>query len=265
MTYVPKPDVEGINSSQTNPLKDLAILLVGFIIVLGVFMFALASAGEFLLSRVSLEREMMFFSTFDWTKKEKKREENIRQLEEMAAKLSPSSELNFRVTIMCEELPNAFALPGGIISVTSGLLSKVKTERGLAFVIGHEIGHITKRHHIRGLGYQLGLALASAFIGVEVSDSISGGLLGDVIARSNSREAEREADSFALNAMAKAYGDSAGAEEFFEVVMKDENKLLKLIPSWMSTHPATDERVQSLKKLKAEKAKLHGIKSDCKS
>lgn len=273
MKYLPRPDLEGINNSETHPLKDVVILVVGFLVVAGLLVFSLALAGEFFLGKLSLEREMKLFSSFEWFKDDQPKELNVLLLEDISTKLEPS--VKFSIDVVCEESPNAFAFPGGKISLTSGLLEKVKTERGLAFVVAHEIGHVVNRHHLRGLGFQLGLAIGSAFLGLDSVGGVTGSLLSDVIGRKHSRAGEIEADAFALKAMKKAYGDIAGAEEFFEVAQKEMPEWVDKMPSWMSTHPGTSERLAVIRRLSSAPAakaaaaakpalEIHGITTVCK-
>ena len=78
----------------------------------------------------------------------------------------PENPYTLRVRVI-EGEPNAFALPGGEIWVTTGLLEQTESENEIAFVLGHEIGHFRSRDHLRSLGRGLLFGLAAAGIGID--------------------------------------------------------------------------------------------------
>ena len=67
------------------------------------------------------------------------------------AEHSPRSDMNFRFAVINDSAPNAFALPGGYITITRGLLAQLSNEAELAAVLGHEMGHVTARPGLQGL------------------------------------------------------------------------------------------------------------------
>jgi beta-barrel assembly-enhancing protease len=245
-TYVPKPDVEGINAQPSkHPLLDLAVLLGGLIIVVGAVVFLLGSFGEWLFTRMSLETEMKLFektsisTQFNDTK--------IIELESLINKLQPHIPFRLKVSILCEEKPNALALPGGLILLTSGLFKTVHSENGLAFVLGHEIGHFINRDHMRGIGRHLMLQLFGSLAGFSMSEQSSSSLILDLSSKSFSRSAEIKADDYGLFLLQKVYGHSFGAEEFFNTLRSDEGAFENLM-AFSSTHPLSSDRFDRVEK-----------------
>lgn len=81
------------------------------------------------------------------------------------------------------------ALPGGRILLTKGLLEYLQTEYGLVFVLGHEVGHIVHRDHIRGIGRQIILVMGASMLGFTESCALS--TLNQVLGRTFDREQKR--------------------------------------------------------------------------
>lgn len=152
--------------------------------------------------------------------------------------------LPYRLTLVEHESPNAFAVPGGIIGVTTGLLDKVESESGLAMVIAHELGHHHKRHVLKRLGRVFLIVVPVAALSGE-----AGRLVVDLLnlsERAYSREQEREADRIGLDLVAATYGNIEDALEFFEVILEEQGSA----GTWSglaASHPPTAERLEALR------------------
>jgi len=150
-----------------------------------------------------------------------------------------------------EDLPNAFALPGGHVLVTSALLDQAGSENELAFVLAHELGHVEARDPLRALGRGLLVALALAALGGTDGSAIVGSAatLGEL---AFSREQERAADRFALALVAAEYGHVAGASDFL-ARLPDARPAggAERAVSWLATHPRSADRVAELDALAA--------------
>ncbi len=122
---------------------------------------------------------------------------------------SHRSELTFRFFVIDSALVNAFALPGGYVYVTRGLLAHLHSEAQLAAVLGHEIGHVSARHGIRqqSRGMVVGIldSVANAATGVGLSIGSTSGTLGTALLNGYSRTQELEADG-----LGSEYLDAAG-------------------------------------------------------
>ena len=144
---------------------------------------------------------------------------------------------------------NAFAAPGGYIFLTRGLYSLLQNEAELAGVLGHEIGHVIRKHHLKILQQSslvdLGGKLFSKRIGGndKVQKLIGNG--AEIVARSLDKNAEFEADRIAVVLAARAGYDAFALPEVLEQIghfAKDDGSVALLF----KTHPHPDERLEKL-------------------
>jgi Zn-dependent protease with chaperone function len=172
----------------------------------------------------------------------------------LAKRLSESGAVppSFDIRVYNIPIVNAFALPGGRIVVTGNLIDAAKTPEEVAGVVAHELGHVHYRHAEAGAIRVFGLqALLAAFTGGNDNLTEFGALL--TILRF-SREAEREADTFALELMAREAIDPMGLRAFFESVKKlgaPSDGVFDRIEGMISTHPGIDERIGNIMPLPA--------------
>ncbi len=163
-----------------------------------------------------------------------------------------NKEFKFSFTIIEDETLNAYALPGGAIIIHSGLIQKAKTAEEVAGVLAHEISHVTRRHHIRGIIGNMGLyMLVRGFLGdiagVSAEIATVGATLGSL---KYSRDFEIEADESGWKLLNKAGIDPKGMIAFFETMKKEQGAAQ--ISDFISTHPGTEERIRNLKEKKEE-------------
>lgn len=241
--YVPKPDLEGINSPlKQTPIKDSIILLAGFLAVLGICYFVLINASDWILSKVSLEQEIGWFKKISSIKENSAPPVDFTALLE---KVKPHVPFDLDVSVVCSKDINAGAFPGGKIILTAGLLENIKSENGLVFVLGHEVGHIINRDHIRGLGRQIIFSLGAGLLGFEGISSLS--MLNQTLSRVYDRNQESDADTFGLELSKKIYGHTWGSDELFEILEKDEGVFGRSMARLASTHPPSADRRERLK------------------
>ncbi|MCB1379539.1 MAG: M48 family metallopeptidase [Alphaproteobacteria bacterium] len=144
---------------------------------------------------------------------------------------------------------NAFAMPGDRIVITAQLIARATRAEEVAGVLAHEIGHVINRHAeaqlIRATGLQLLIGLLTGGGG----DTISS-LAGLTAILRYSRNAESEADSFAVTAMTAAEIDTLGLRQFFETLIKEEGTpstgTLGKIESVLASHPGTADRIRAI-------------------
>jgi len=178
---------------------------------------------------------------------------------------SPAAPAKFRNSpftfrVLDSPVVNAFALPGGYIYITRGLLAYLQNEAQLAVVLGHEIGHVAARHSSRRvlksrIG-QVGL-LAGSVIGSHVFESpqltkqvvnLSGTAM-QLLFLKYSRDDERQADRLGVEYAGNA-GYSAGeASGFFQTLNRMSERQGQTLPSWQSTHPDPGQREQKVVEL----------------
>jgi len=159
-------------------------------------------------------------------------------------------------TILDSPIVNAFALPGGYVYVTRGLLALANDEAEIASVIGHEIAHVTARHtaqrHAKSALSGIGLDLLSIVVGQPIITNLASiGVQG--VLSSFSRSEELEADELGVQYILKAKYDPEGSYRFLSRLDKltkisSENEQTA-ISSIFSTHPKTTDRIKISKEI----------------
>lgn len=154
-----------------------------------------------------------------------------------------------KITIVNAPTINAFALPGGHIFVYSGILQKMKYYNELVALLSHEISHVTHQHSLKSLGRS---AATSIFISGLFGDisGISAGILDQANQLKQlrySRELESEADREGVNFMIRYKVNPTGMLSLMKI-LGEENKSDSELLSYLSTHPGTKERLNTLKK-----------------
>jgi predicted Zn-dependent protease len=169
-----------------------------------------------------------------------------------------SERYEFECHVIEDATVNAFALPGGITVLHTGLIMKAESAEEILGVLAHEIAHVTEQHSMRGLIQAAGLTLVLSATFGDV-----GGLAGVLVNNSAflmqmsfSRDHESEADEVGMEFLVKADIDPRGMVSFFERLRKLEQEAREeggtelTIPGLelLSTHPATEERIAELEK-----------------
>ena len=156
--------------------------------------------------------------------------------------------------------PNAFAIPGGYIFLTTGLLVLAESEHEVAGVLSHEISHVTARHVAQMIerSKRLNLAtLAAVLAGVLVGRGGKGSeaiavtamATSEALALKYTREMETDADQNSLHHIIKAGHDPNGMITFLNKIYKISLTSADKIPSYLSTHPAIEDRISLLENL----------------
>jgi len=179
----------------------------------------------------------------------------------------PSTEAKFRDTeftfrILDSEIINAFALPGGYVYVTRGLLAHLNNEAQLAVVLGHEIAHVAARHASQQAARQqltqlgvlgAGVAGGLAFGGDAAQNILGlGGQAAQFFSLKYSRSNERESDRLGVEYAIKAGYEASEGADFFETLKRKQEQAGQSIPSWQSTHPDPGERETTIVDLARE-------------
>ena len=146
---------------------------------------------------------------------------------------------------------NAFALPGGYIYLTRGIMPFLGDEAELAGVLGHEIGHVTARHAAqrssRATGAQLGVLLGSIFVpAARPFGQLAEAGLG-VLFLKYGRDDELQADSLGVRYAAQSGWDPSGVARMLTTLdrIEDASEDRRGVPNWLATHPPPADRVQS--------------------
>ena len=172
--------------------------------------------------------------------------------QELAAR-SERAHLEWHFSVLDDPLVNAFALPGGYIYITRGILAHFNSEAELAAVLGHEIGHVVARHSANQMSKQqlAGIGLAVGSIALDPRNETG---LGDLAGAGLQlaflkfgRDDERQADSLGLRYIDRAGYDPRPMTNVFQTLGRVSAAAgAPRGPNWFSTHPAPENRVQLL-------------------
>jgi predicted Zn-dependent protease len=216
------------------------------------------ATGELQLSLISEEQEIQLGRENDaqivamlGVYQDPELEAYVKNIGLKLASLSERPQLPWTFRIVDDYAVNAFALPGGFIYVTRGILSYFGTEAELAGVLGHEIAHVTAKHAVERLSSQALLQLGFG-IGVAINPDLQkfGQLIGlglSLLYLRFSREDETQSDEIGLRYMANANYDP---QQMLSVMtMLDRVSRLEKgvrLPEWLATHPDPGNRLENI-------------------
>lgn len=194
----------------------------------------------------------------------------VNSIGQKLAKASHRSSLEWHFTVVDSPEINAFALPGGYVYVTRGILAHLNDEAELAGVIGHEIGHVTARHasqratrqQTAGIGVMLANVLSAVleskgYGGVgDLTNQVSQAAAAGYIA-SYSRDQELQADQLGAEYLARNQYDSArmidvirmlkSQEQFVADIARKEGRALAPRADWLASHPSGEQRLNDIR------------------
>jgi len=164
----------------------------------------------------------------------------------------------FTLHVVKDPMVNAFALPGGHMVLMTGLMKEAASPEEVAGVLAHEMSHVTKRHVVKRLVQSLGWRLwFSLFFGSGDLGEVAFGM-GSLMEISYGRGQEEEADREGAKIMAQAGLPVTALGTFFDKLSKKDGT--DKVPAFLSTHPASKNRSEAMKKL-AEELKPHAPRS----
>ena len=174
----------------------------------------------------------------------------VRRVGLAMAAASQRPNLPWSFGVVDDPTPNAFALPGGPIYLTRGMMTLIRSEAELAGVLGHEIGHVTARHSVSAISQQqlaqIGLVAGGVLI-PEIRPYV--GLMGTglgLLFLQHGRDAERQADDLGfVYAQGRGYAMSEMAD-VFRALERLQTPERSALPTFLSSHPSPGERVTTL-------------------
>ena len=166
----------------------------------------------------------------------------INRLGQEMARNSARSEIDYTFQVVDDDGINAFATMGGYVYLNKGLIARADNEAELASVIGHEIGHIVGKHSIKQLRQRAIAQGALSAAGVDRSQAVQIGV-ELAVNRRKSRRDELEADQLGLSNLTKSGYAPAGMLGFMQKLLEGGSSS---VPTFVSTHPATSERIKRL-------------------
>ncbi len=193
----------------------------------------------------------------------------VNQLGQKLAAQSHRNQLKWTFTVLDSPDVNAFALPGGYVYVTRGIMAYMDSEADLAGVVGHEIGHVTARHGAQratrqqqaGLGVLAATVLGAVLEGSgvagagQLASELSQGVAAGYVAR-YSREQELQADTLGAEYLARTgydpqnmvdvIGVLKSQERFAADRARAEGKAVNSGADWLASHPSNDQRLAEI-------------------
>jgi predicted Zn-dependent protease len=172
----------------------------------------------------------------------------VERIGQEMARRSHRPDLPWTFSVVDVPAVNAFALPGGYIYVTRGLLAHMTDEAELAGVLGHEIGHVTARHsaqaYTRAVGGQAALLGLGIFVPATrpFGEAMGTGL--QLLFLKYGRDDELQSDRLGAEYAAAGGWDPGGVPDFLTTLSRiSEETDRRGIPNWLSTHPQPDDRI----------------------
>jgi len=224
------------------------------IVVIGAF----ALSADYLIKYIPFRYEQAMFEDRQAMVPEPHQfDERLKPLaDRIAHAMDLPDEMKIKVHFADVDEINAYATFGGHVVINRGLLDKLPNENALAMVMAHEIAHIKHRHPIRSLGRAAVVIIALMAVAGLQGNDVVGTIIGDTGALtllSFSRVQESQADRSALEAVAGIYGHVAGALDLYTVLLEEHGKESFAAPTFLRTHPLTEDRINALKAVQYEK------------
>ena len=174
----------------------------------------------------------------------------VNVLGDSIAKLADDRGLDYRFYVVNAHEVNAFAVPGGFIYVNRGLIDRTQNLSQLAGVLGHEIGHVVRRHSVQQMqkaqGANIGLVLGCTLLNVCGSQAAQAAIQvgGSALFAKFGRDDEREADVDAVASVVRAGIHPKGIPEMFQILLNErQGGSPGAVEGWFSTHPGEEERI----------------------
>jgi predicted Zn-dependent protease len=180
----------------------------------------------------------------------------IQEKGQQMASISHRSNLDYKFRIVDSPVINAFAVPGGYVYFTRGIMAHFNNEAQFAGVLGHEIGHITARHSAsqqsKAQLAQVGL-LAGAIASSTVASNLQGISQGmQLLFLKYGRDDERQSDKLGVEYSTKIGYDAEEMAYFFSTLERNQQQSGQVIPEFLSSHPSPANRYQNVLEMARE-------------
>jgi len=168
-------------------------------------------------------------------------------------------DLPWEFTLLDSDVINAFALPGGKVFISLGLMAEMSNEAQLAGVLGHEIGHVTARHINDRMVQEAGVSVFASILTSATKESDYSEMVGLVVGVGGtgfilkySRSQESESDTLGIRYMTRAGYDPIGQLQVMQILESAQEEAGGAgAPEWLSTHPYPTTRIDDINHLLA--------------
>jgi predicted Zn-dependent protease len=173
----------------------------------------------------------------------------VNVLGDTLARLADDRGLDYHFYVVNDASVNAFAVPGGFVYVNRGLIDRTQNLSQLAGVLGHEIGHVVRRHSVQQMekaqGANIGVVLGCTLLNVCNSQAAQAAINigGTALFAKFGRDDEREADRDAVASVVRAGIHPKGIPEMFQILLNERNRNSSAVEGWFSTHPGEEDRI----------------------
>jgi beta-barrel assembly-enhancing protease len=176
----------------------------------------------------------------------------INVLGDSISRLTSRKDLDWHFFIVDSKEVNAFAVPGGFVYVNRGLIERADKMDEVAGVLGHEIGHVLRRHTIKqmqkGQAANVGITLACVLTGVCNNQAASAAIQvgGGALFARFSRSDEAEADQEGFNNVVRAGISPEGMVSMFQKLLEERKTRPAGVEAWFLTHPLEEDRITAI-------------------
>jgi Zn-dependent protease with chaperone function len=254
MKYRPGLPEHNSNISHEHPLKEFFVLVAGVTGIIVLLFILLGFLIDTSIEYIDPEVEATLFGMVV-SQDAEPASEREQELQQLINQLGSCVDIGYPINVQISESDevNAYAMPGGRVVVLSGLLDKVETENGRAFILAHELGHFQNRDHLRSMGRTLVvLAISVVLTGADSDMSALVTPVHTFKVAQFSQERESAADATALKALNCHYGHVGDATEFFELLVEPDERLDWSLTHYFTSHPEAQQRIDDLQALAAE-------------
>lgn len=179
----------------------------------------------------------------------------INVLGDSIARLTSRKDLDWQFFIVDAQEVNAFAVPGGFVYVNRGLIQRADQMDELAGVLGHEIGHVVRRHTVKQMekaqGANIGVTLACVLTSICNSQAAGAAIniAGGAVFAKFSRQDEAEADAEGVKNTVRAGISPVGMVTMFQKLLEERKTRPGAVESWFLTHPLEEDRITAVQSL----------------
>ncbi len=176
----------------------------------------------------------------------------INVLGDSIARLTSRADLDWQFFIVDAQEVNAFAVPGGYVYINRGLIQRADQMDEIAGVLGHEIGHVVRRHTVKQMekaqGANIGVTLACVLTSI-CNSQVAGAAInvaGGALFAKFSRSDEAEADNEGFKNVVKAGISPVGMVTMFQKLLEERQSRPGAVDSWFLTHPLEEYRIRAV-------------------
>ena len=164
-------------------------------------------------------------------------------IKKIGTQLTKGSRYKYQWYVVKDDTINAFAAPGGIIIVNSGLIKKADSANEIAAVLAHEVQHVEQRHSLKNMLHSAGVASVVLLV-LGDANAVMMIMAQQVSQQYFSRKVEADADLKGAQLLTKTHIDPSGMPSFLKKLAA-EYKDLDNTPEWLSSHPETIQRIKN--------------------